>query len=312
MRHSPFYARLHRGLENRPLHELPIVTREELVTRVDDIATVPRREAIKVSEGAKGFLTPTTPGSEGRPAMLMWNDEEWTTTLASYARALDWACVPIRSSPRMRLALIAPQRPSQVSALLVATLAESFINVLTIDPTEPLGSMAARLEAFQPDVLVAHPTVARPLSDLALARQVGIRPRAVLTTSDVLTRETRLKILDAFAVEPHDLYATTETGGIASECALHERHLFEDLVIPEVVDRDGRPAPIGTPGARVLVSVLHSRTLPLIRYEITDRIALRAGACPCGRPYALLDRVEGRSGDQLQLPRTRRQVWAVN
>ena len=32
---------------------------------------------------------------------------------------------------------------------------------------------------------------------------------------------------------------------------------------------------MGTFGAKVLVTVLFSRTLPLIRYEMSDRVALR-------------------------------------
>jgi len=51
-------------------------------------------------------------------------------------------------------------------------------------------------------------------------------------------------------------------------------HLFEDLVLAEVVDANGRPVPPGVSGDRLLVTVLFSRTLPLIRYELTDRVRL--------------------------------------
>ena len=51
-------------------------------------------------------------------------------------------------------------------------------------------------------------------------------------------------------------------------------HLFEDLVITEVVDADNRPVPPGQYGAKVLVTVLFSRTLPLIRYEMSDSLQL--------------------------------------
>ena len=49
-------------------------------------------------------------------------------------------------------------------------------------------------------------------------------------------------------------------------------HLFEDLVITEVVDADNQPVPPGEYGAKVLVTVLFSRTLPLIRYEMSDSL----------------------------------------
>lgn len=314
VKHSPFYARRHRGLENRPLHELPIVTREELISRMDEVVTAPDIRKSAQGDPAKAlerFRVGTTGGAAGRPAMLLWNDAEWATMLASYARALEWACVPVRSERPTRIALITSPRPSHTTALVTAGLAQQLVNVLPIDPDEPLGSMVARLEPFQPDALITYPSVARPLSEAALAGRLGIRPRAVLTTAELLTRDARLHVLQAFGVEPYDLYSAAETGGIAAECALHEKHLFEDLVIPEVVDRDGRAVPLGTPGSRVLVSVLFSRTMPLIRYELTDRVTLRAGSCPCGRPFALLGGVDGRSGDNLPLF-SRKSVRALN
>jgi len=48
--------------------------------------------------------------------------------------------------------------------------------------------------------------------------------------------------------------------------------------------------------------VLFSRTQPLIRYEMSDRVRLAGSSCPCGRPYALLDNIEGRVEDVLHFP----------
>jgi phenylacetate-coenzyme A ligase PaaK-like adenylate-forming protein len=99
------------------------------------------------------------------------------------------------------------------------------------------------------------------------------------------------------------VYAATETGGLAAECAHHTGlHLFEDLVIAEPVDDDYVPVPAGVAGARLLVTVLSSRTLPLIRFELTDRVRLSAASCPCRLPFRLLDGVEGRTDDMLTLP----------
>lgn len=105
--------------------------------------------------------------------------------------------------------------------------------------------------------------------------------------------------------EPFDVYAATETAGIASPCQFHRRHLYEDLVICEVVDDTGAPVPAGTTGSRLLVTVLFSRTLPLIRYELSDRVALDPSSCPCARPFRTLAGVEGRQEDILMLPGAR-------
>jgi phenylacetate-coenzyme A ligase PaaK-like adenylate-forming protein len=107
----------------------------------------------------------------------------------------------------------------------------------------------------------------------------------------------------AWGVPPFNVYAATETGGIAGECAQHRgMHLFEDLIIPEVVDDAYRPVPPGLPGDRLLVTVLFSRTLPLIRYEMTDRVTLATEPCPDGLPFRLLESIDGRTDDIVMLP----------
>ena len=72
-------------------------------------------------------------------------------------------------------------------------------------------------------------------------------------------------------------------------------------MIPEIVDNDYAPVPQGEPGDRLLVTVLSSRTLPLIRYELTDRLRLSTRPCPCGLPFRLVEAVEGRTDDLLTL-----------
>lgn len=110
----------------------------------------------------------------------------------------------------------------------------------------------------------------------------------------------------AWQVPPFNVYAATETGGIAAECGHHHGlHLFEDQVIPEVVDDAYRPVPPGQPGTRLLVTVLSSRTVPLIRYEMTDRLKLATHPCPCGLPFRLVETIERRTDDALNLPAAR-------
>lgn len=170
-------------------------------------------------------------------------------------------------------------------------------------PPPPLPDIVARLNQLQPDVLIAYASMIRVLAGEQLGGRLRIAPRGVNSSSEVLTAEARADATRAWNVPPFDVYAATETGGIAAECDRHQGlHLFEDLVIPEVVDNDYRPVPPGESGDRLLVTVLFSRTLPLIRYEMTDRVQFATRTCPCGRPVQLLEAIEGRTDDMLELP----------
>jgi phenylacetate-coenzyme A ligase PaaK-like adenylate-forming protein len=51
-----------------------------------------------------------------------------------------------------------------------------------------------------------------------------------------------------------------------------------------------------------LVSVLFSRTQPLIRYELSDSVVTTDRPCPCGRTFRLIEGVQGRREDVIHLP----------
>jgi phenylacetate-coenzyme A ligase PaaK-like adenylate-forming protein len=103
--------------------------------------------------------------------------------------------------------------------------------------------------------------------------------------------------------EPFDQYATTEAGFVAAECTAHAGlHVLDDHVVVEVVDEAGAPVPDGTYGHHVLLTALHSRTLPLVRYRLDDVVALTEAGCPCGRPGPRLLGVAGRARELLHLP----------
>ena len=123
-----------------------------------------------------------------------------------------------------------------------------------------------------------------------------------MSASEVLTPHTAAELETAWGSAPFDVYAATETAGIASPCIYRNRHVYEDLLIVEPVDQAGHPVPPGTTGTKLLVTVLFSRTLPLIRYEMSDTVSLGGRGCPCGRAFTILEGIEGRIEDVLQLP----------
>jgi len=177
-----------------------------------------------------------------------------------------------------------------------------------LEVTVPMEETVAALNRFQPRVLAGYASALKPLAREQLAGRLRIFPEGVFSTSEVLSPGASAELEAAWGDLPFDVYAATETAGIASPCAYRNRHVYEDQVIVEPVDRDGNPVPPGTTGARVLVTVLFSRTLPLIRYEMSDSVRLGGRGCPCGRSFRILEGIEGRVEDVLQLPGAERNV----
>jgi putative adenylate-forming enzyme len=310
--HSPFYSERHRGLEDAPLTALPAITKRELMTRFDEVVTdrslhLSDLERYLSSGGDKPladrYWVAATSGSSGLRAIVPTDRDEWASIIASYARANEWAGVRPTLCHRARMAVVSSRSPWHQSARVGATIQSPLVNTLRLDAGDPVPETVTRLNAFEPEVLIAYASVLRILAEEQLAGHLLIHPKAVNASSEVLTPHTRELISQAWGVPPFEVYAATETGGIAAECARHRgMHVFEDLVLAESVDDDYQPVPDGETGSRLLVTVLHSRTLPLIRYELTDRVRVSKERCGCGLPFRMIEAVEGRTEDVLVLP----------
>ncbi|MUN63770.1 phenylacetate--CoA ligase family protein [Kocuria sediminis] len=314
---SAFYRRHHAGLLDAPLSQLPPVTKAQLMEHFDEAVTAPglRRTDVEAhlrelqSTGTdpgtpwRGrWWTAATAGTTGRPGTFVWNRAEWAIVLASYARANDWAEVPAGLTRPLRVAVVSSRVPTHQSAVVGASLQSRMVPTLRLDATDPLPQAVAQLNAFRPRLLVGYPSALLPLAAEQAAGRLAIAPASVVSASEVLAAQTAAAIQAAWGTAPFDVYAATETAGIASPCRYRTRHLYEDLVIVEPVDEVGVPVPAGTVGARLLVTVLFSRTLPLIRYEMSDRVALGPRGCRCGRSFARLETIEGRREDMLECP----------
>lgn len=309
---SPFYRRFHAGLADRPLGELPILTKAELMANFDEVVTDRDVRLVDVEAHLaqiagdvrfRGrYRVVSTSGTTGLRGIFLSDPGEWAHVIASYARAQEWAGIVPSVRHPVRLAVVSTTRPWHQSARVGASVQSPLAPTLRLDATDPLAEIVDRLNAFRPRSLVAYASMQRLLAEEQVGGRLRIAPQAVFSASEVLTADTRRLIADAWGIAPFDVYAATEPAGIASECELHTGlHLYEDLVITEFVDERDRPLPPGRPGAKVLVSVLFSRTQPLIRYELSDSVVPSDRTCPCGRTFGLIDGVQGRREDVMHL-----------
>jgi phenylacetate-CoA ligase len=310
---SRFYQHFHKGLEQKPLAALPVLTKAMLMEQFDDLVTDPaihfkdveaHLATLKDNERFLGkYWVNATSGSTGRRGIFVYSQEEWTTILASYARVYAWGGIRAGLTRQSKIAVVSTTTPWHQSARVGATVRSPFVPTLRLDATHPLQDNIAALNAFQPEALVTYASMGRLLALAQLEGILTIAPHSVFTASEVLTEETRHLITKAWGKPPTNVYGATETATIASECEYHAGlHLFEDLVITEVVDDHYRSVPVGEYGEKILVTVLFSRTQPLIRYEMSDSVRLSNKVCPSKKPYALLDGIQGRHEEVLSLP----------
>lgn len=171
-----------------------------------------------------------------------------------------------------------------------------------VDTFLPPDAIAAELARLRPDVLGGFAGVlARVAESVLAAERRDIRPRIVLTGSEVLTPAMRRTITEAFGARVFNVYGSTECNLLAWECAhSDELHTCDDGAIVEVL-RDGRPAAPGESG-EVVATNLHAWAMPLIRYHQGDVVTRGSGTCACGLPFATIRDIQGRMIDFFPLP----------
>jgi phenylacetate-coenzyme A ligase PaaK-like adenylate-forming protein len=108
----------------------------------------------------------------------------------------------------------------------------------------------------------------------------------------------RREVESAFGVAVINLYAAAEVGVIArSFPGSTGMHLNEDIAVCEPIDIGGLPVARGMPPAKLLVTNVINRVLPLIRYELTDEVTFLAEPNPDPWTGRRIADVQGRLDD---------------
>ncbi len=162
---------------------------------------------------------------------------------------------------------------------------------------ETLPAYIDQIRRFKPRFIQGYPSTVVILA--RYMREHGIEPfptvRAILCGSENLYPWQRDLLTEAFGCRVFSWYGNSEQTVLAGECEESTRyHIFPEYGIVELIGQDGQP--VEEPGAmgEVVSTNLTNYICPLIRYRTMDVAVLGTNSCACGRPYPMLERVEGR------------------
>ena len=161
--------------------------------------------------------------------------------------------------------------------------------------------IARALLGRKPDVVMGDSAVLDRVATEIAGIRGQYRPRFVVTGSEMLTPFMKCRIGEGFGAAVRDTYCSEEVSIIAWECSeTGLYHVREDNVIVEVM-KDGVPVKEGERG-EVIVTALHFRARPFLRYRQGDEVTRGPDPCPCGKPFPTLKEISGRAIDYLRLP----------
>ena len=314
--HSEFYRRRlakappFDGFTESDLHELPAMTKADLMENFDGIVTDSRLSLATVEDHIDSldsdaylldwFRAFPTGGTSGQRGVFVYDWEEWITFLCSTTR---W---------RLRRSLdtgsssggvsIFADRATHISRAMLDFLHGREAGRPTFSAAMPVAEIVERLNEMRPSSIDTYPSTLRMLVDQARIGDLCIDPAEVATCGEWLSPSLRQDVMQQWGVDIYDYWGTTE-GVYAFSCGADaSMHLPDDLVILEAVDERGNPVPAGQLADRVLVTNLYNKTLPLIRYEINDAMTVMAEPCSCGSSYSRIGALQGRPSQVFSYP----------
>lgn len=319
---SPWHARRLKHIDpdklsGDDLSEIPTMTKADLMNNWDEIVTDPHlnlalanQHIAHISKEGPAYLLDeyhvvTSGGSSGLRGVFVANFEEWLAGSLAVLRSSIWI--------EQNLTAIAERRQASVGAGEVthASIASihTFFGVDTSGKsrsfpiTSPFSEIRAGLNEFQPSNIIAYPSA---MHRLALEQQVGrlaISPKLIICVAEPLLPEAQESITQAFGIVPLNMYGCSECGPVGhSYPGSPGLHLSEDTAVFEPINTQGQPVPPGITADKLLVTNVLNQTLPLIRYELTDKVTFLDEPNPnpwSGRRIADL---EGRLDDHLIYP----------
>lgn len=144
--------------------------------------------------------------------------------------------------------------------------------------------------AYKPDVVLATPTYALYLGEVA--REMGVDLRKTSVSVVIVSGEpggsiptTRDAIAETWGARVYELYGIAELGPTNPGCPLADRvHLCEDWYHALVVDEQGRRVPDGEVGEHLVTSYTQHGQ-PLIKYRTHDLVRWTHAPCGCGTTW---------------------------
>ena len=275
------------------LYRLPLVTKQQVRS-----LTALLRE--KPPAGCGRLIWHNTSGSSGEPFSLVrsWREERFLALIRMMAmHGIGFR--PWHRRARVRVPADfdwLDDRPLRV--LNKAGLYRGHIFSCYL----PMDVLWKQISDYAPDALNGYSETVARVARYGLEAQLrDIRPKLVFVGGELCTPMMSRQMAEAFQAPVYQAYAATECNLIALSCERSRLlHICDPTVLVEVLDDGGKPVAEGESGTAV-VTVLHSRVMPFVRYVLGDRVVRGPAPCSCGAPYGTLQSIDGREIDRLRL-----------
>lgn len=270
----------------------PFTTREDLSNNYPyDLFAVPLRDIVRISSSAGTTAKPVVVGYTKSDLKVR---ETVTARFLTAGGVVDTDVVQICLNPGLTNWGRALKEGAEVIGASVMPMSH-------MSTSKQLMAM----QDYKTSVLLTTPSYAMHMMEVM--KSIGIDRnalalKAILVVGEILTQETRDRLESTLGIDVTPGYGPSDVMGPGMAFGCHEKgglHISEDHFLLEIVEeKSGTPCPPGEAG-EVVLTTLTARAFPLIRFRTGDLASIVADSCPCGRTFASMSGITGRTGEVL-------------
>lgn len=291
---SPYYRSIIEsyGIDRRRCvpSDFPVLTKNEVIERFDDIVTDRRISRARVAEFLASSKEPDelldgryhvlhTSGTSGTVGYFVFSHGAWIKGASHITRV---------SPPRVRTrcAFVAATRGHFAGASLVLTGNHGtnrwFYDVRTFDVGQPMPQIIDELNKFQPHTLSGYAAVLKVLAEAKERGELRITPRQLGNGGEPLLPCVKSYLESVFQAPVVNVYASSEHLYMGMTLPGSDgMYLLEDDLIFELHDD------------HTCVTNLFNHVMPLIRYRMDD-VLVPDAVGPRRYPFTKISEVVGR------------------
>jgi putative adenylate-forming enzyme len=297
LRHSRFFRSHYRSADLNDFSSLPVVNKKIMMENLTDYNTVGlTKEEIMAfcleiygnndfKRRLKGLNVGMSSGTSGNKGV-----EIVTPVEERYMKAALFARFDFPKGEKLNLAFILRVTSPAFSIDFLGH------KLTWVSQLSDIDTIRKSLEKIGPNVLSAPPSMLKIIASEAEAGRLTIKPSRIVSYAEVLHPDVKDYLGRIFNCQVHEIYKCTE-GPIAISCKSGSLHINEDMVLVETLDDDGSVTRPGKPCHKMIITDLHKRSQPIIRYELNDIITISPEKCRCGSSFRVIERIQGRADD---------------
>lgn len=296
--HVPYYRNIFDGINFKP----------EDIKSLDDLLKIPYLTKELITENLhagilsdnhdkKKMLKIVTSGSTGAPFTCYVDKYQLEMRWAATLRSMEWTGYTFGDKcARLWHQTIGMSKSQRIKEKIDAILSRRlFVPAYSID-SGLLKKYMSRIKKYNPVLIDGYAESFNFLA--AYVREnpgYKISPKAIISSAQILPKQSRETIEEAFSTKVFDKYGSREFSGIAYQSMNNDEHLVvAENYIVEIIKNNKKAKP-GEMG-EVVITDLNNYCLPFVRYKIGDlAVAVdKNKISACGRQLPLIGSIEGR------------------